>query len=68
MDGEGLALVVGCGSECSISFPWKASFSFGVVGGPEGALVTAFFPWETSFSLDACVGSVMAFMVPMLVG
>lgn len=65
MDGEGLALVIGGGPECSVSFPWEASFSF---GGPEVGLEVAFFPWEASFSIKTRVGSEIVFVVPMFVG
>lgn len=68
MDGEGLALVIGGGPECSVSFPWEASFSFGAFGGPEVGLEVAFFPWEASFFIETRVGSEIVFVVPMFVG
>ena len=56
MDGEGSALVVGGGLECSTSFPWEASFSFGAFGGPEVVLEVTSFPWEASFSFESLSG------------
>ena len=68
MDGGGSALVVGGGPKCSISFNWDTCFSFGAFEGPEVVLEVASFPRKASFSVEACVGSKVVFVVPMLVG
>ena len=47
-------------------FPGKPFFTFGSFGSFEIAFVEASFPWETSFPFNACVGSEVAFVVPML--
>ena len=47
-------------------FLGKPFFTFGSFGSSKIAFVAASFPWETSFPFDACVGSEVAFVVPML--
>ena len=53
VDGRGLALFVGGGSECLASFPLETSFSFCALEGSKVVFVAISFPWETSFSFNA---------------